>query len=319
MQKNILVTGAAGFIGSHLVERLLEEGYQVTGIDNFDPFYSKEIKLKNLEKARTNKNFKFIELDIRDNNKLKSELIDTYDAIAHLAAKAGVRPSIIDPIGYQETNVYGTQNLLEFAKEKNIKQFIYASSSSVYGINPNVPWKETDCVLNPISPYASSKISGELLGHVYSHIHKIRFIALRLFTVYGPRQRPDLAIHKFVKNGIEGKPIPFYGDGTTRRDYTYVDDIVNGFLAALNYNKSHYEIINLGNHHNISLAELVEIIQTHIGKDLIIERLPKQPGDVDQTFADISKAKTLLNWNPNTPLTEGIKNFIKYFKEIRSN
>lgn len=313
MQKNILVTGAAGFIGSHLVERLLEEGYQVTGIDNFDPFYSKEIKLNNLRKAITNKNFKFIELDIRDNNKLKSELIDTYDAIAHLAAKAGVRPSIIDPIGYQETNVYGTQNLLEFAKEKNIKQFIYASSSSVYGINPNVPWKETDYVLNPISPYASSKISGELLGHVYSHIHKIRFIALRLFTVYGPRQRPDLAIHKFVKNGIEGKPIPFYGDGTTRRDYTYVDDIVNGFLAALNYNKSNYEIINLGNHHNISLAELVEIIQSHIGKDLIIERLPKQAGDVDQTFADITKAKSLLNWEPKTDINSGIEKFVKWY------
>lgn len=314
MQKKILVTGCAGFIGSHLVEKLLKEGYQVTGIDNFDPFYPKEVKLKNLENAIANKNFNFIEVDIRDNNKLKLELTDSFDAIVHLAAKAGVRPSIIDPIGYQETNVYGTQNLLEFAKEKNIKQFVYASSSSVYGINPNVPWKETDHVLNPISPYASSKISGELLGHVYSHIHKIRFIGLRLFTVYGPRQRPDLAIHKFVKNGIEGKPIPFYGDGTTRRDYTFVDDIVSGLIAAINYTNTNYEIINLGNHHNVSLSELVKIIQLHIGKSLFIERLPKQPGDVDQTYADISKAKSLLKWEPKTEINTGIEKFVNWFK-----
>lgn len=314
MQKKILVTGAAGFIGSHLVEKLLAEGYQVTGIDNFDPFYSKEIKLQNLKEANENKNFRFIELDIRDNIKLKVELKEDFDAIAHLAAKAGVRPSIIDPIGYQETNVYGTQNLLEFAKEKNIRQFIYASSSSVYGINPNVPWKETDFVLNPISPYASSKISGELLGHVYSHIHNIRFIGLRLFTVYGPRQRPDLAIHKFVKNGFEGKPIPFYGDGSTKRDYTFVNDIVNGIMAAINYTNSNYEIINLGNHHNIFLAELVKIIQSHIGKELIIERLPKQPGDVEQTYADISKAKSLLKWEPKTDINTGIEKFVQWYK-----
>uniref|UniRef100_A0A7V3E7P8 NAD-dependent epimerase/dehydratase family protein n=1 Tax=Ignavibacterium album TaxID=591197 RepID=A0A7V3E7P8_9BACT len=313
MKKNILVTGAAGFIGSHLVEKLLTEGYFVTGIDNFDPFYSKEMKLRNLENAIANKNFKFIELDIRDNNKLKSGLRDSYDVIAHLAAKAGVRPSIIDPIGYQETNVYGTQNLLEFAKERNIKQFVYASSSSVYGINPNVPWKETECVLQPISPYASSKISGELLGHVYSHIFNIRFIGLRLFTVYGPRQRPDLAIHKFVKNGLEGKPIPFYGDGSTRRDYTYVDDIVNGLLAAMNYTSTNYEIINLGNHFSIALAELVDIIQVHIGKELSIERLPKQQGDVDQTYADINKAKSLLNWEPKTDIKTGIEKFVNWF------
>lgn len=313
MAKKILITGAAGFIGSHLVEKLLEEGYQVTGIDNFDPFYSKEVKFENLKHAKQNKNFRFIELDIRDNNKLKSLLEEDYDCIAHLAAKAGVRPSIIDPIGYQETNVYGTQNLLEFAKERSIKQFVFTSSSSVYGINPNVPWKETDFVLNPISPYASSKISGELLGHVYSHIYNIRFIGLRLFTVYGPRQRPDLAIYKFVKNGIEGKPIPFYGDGTTRRDYTFVDDIVNGLMAAIKYEDSNYEIINLGNHHNIKLKELVEIIQQKLDKELIIEKLPKQPGDVDQTYADIDKAKRLLRWEPKTDINIGIEKFVKWF------
>ncbi len=183
----------------------------------------------------------------------------------------------------------------------------------MYGINPNVPWKETDYVLNPISPYASSKISGELLGHVYSHIHKIRFIGLRLFTVYGPRQRPDLAIHKFVKNGIEEKPIPFYGDGTTRRDYTFVDDIVNGVMAAINYRGTNYEIINLGNHHNIALSELVDTIQLHIGKELTLERLPKQPGDVDQTYADITKAKSLLNWEPKTDINTGIEKFVNWF------
>ena len=314
MSKKFLVTGAAGFIGSHLVERLLAEEYSVTGIDNFDPFYPREVKVRNLKEANKKNNFKFIELDIRDHDKLKVELTESYDAIAHLAAKAGVRPSIIDPIGYQETNVYGTQNLLEFAKERRIKHFVYASSSSVYGINPNVPWKESDFVLNPISPYASSKISGELLGHVYSHIHDIRFIGLRLFTVYGPRQRPDLAIHKFVKNGIEGKPIPFYGDGTTRRDYTFVDDIVKGFMTALNYKDSNYEIMNLGNHHNISLAELVDTIEMHINKKLIIQRLPQQPGDVYQTYADINKAKLLLNWEPQTDINTGIGKFVNWFK-----
>lgn len=313
MVKKILVTGAAGFIGSHLVEKLLNKGYHVTGIDNFDPFYPREVKLENLKQTHQHPNFRFVELDIRDNYKLKNELNESFDVIVHLAAKAGVRPSIIDPLGYQETNVYGTQNLLEFAKEKNIKQFVYASSSSVYGINPNVPWKETDCALYPISPYASSKISGELLGHVYSHLYKIRFIGLRLFTVYGPRQRPDLAIHKFVKNGIAGKTIPFYGDGTTRRDYTFIDDIVNGFMAAINYSDSNYEIINLGNHHNISLSELVNIIKEVLNKELVIEKLPKQPGDVDQTYADISKAKSLLNWEPKTDIKTGIEKFVEWF------
>ncbi len=290
-----LVTGSAGFIGSHLAERLLSEGHNVTGIDNFDPFYAKEIKINNLKEAREKDNFDFIEMDIRDNDKLNT-LDENFDAIVHLAAKAGVRPSIIDPIGYQETNVYGTQNLLEFAKTRDIKQFVYASSSSVYGINPNVPWKETDFVLDPISPYASSKISGELLGHVYSHIHKIRFIGLRLFTVYGPRQRPDLAIHKFTKLILEGKPIPVYGDGTTRRDYTFVTDVVEGLIAALKYNKTNYEIINIGNHKSITLSDLITLIEKTVNKKAIIDRLKEQPGDVSQTWAEITKAKNILNW-----------------------
>lgn len=312
-KKNILVTGAAGFVGSHLVERLLTDGYKITGIDNFDPFYDKSIKQKNISEALKNSNYKFIELDIRNYKGLFEKLKDEYDSIAHIAAKAGVRPSINEPIEYQEVNLYGTQNLLEFAKIKGIRQFVFTSSSSVYGINKNVPWKESDHVLLPISPYASSKVSAELLGHVYSKIHNIRFIALRLFTVYGPRQRPDLAIHKFVKLASDNKPIPFYGDGTTSRDYTYVDDIVNGLVKGLNYTASMYEIINLGNHHTVTLKDMVAIIEQNMNKKINLERLPKQPGDVDNTYADITLAKKLLEWKPAVPLNEGIKKFVDWF------
>lgn len=315
--KNILVAGAAGFIGSHFVERILQAGYSVTGLDNFDPFYPRIIKTKNLELALQNSNFRFYELDIRDNNRLKSELKDDFDAIVHFAAKAGVRPSIIDPIGYQETNVYGTQNLLEFAKSRQIKQFVFASSSSVYGVNPNVPWKETDYVLNPISPYASSKISGELLGHVYSYIHKIRFIGLRFFTVYGPRQRPDLAIHKFTKLIANNKPIPVYGDGTTRRDYTYVSDIVDCVYSALQYEKTKYEIINVGNNRTVSLAELIRSLEKITNKKAIIERYEEQPGDVPQTWADISYANKLLGYKPKVGLTAGLERFVDWFLSVQ--
>jgi UDP-glucuronate 4-epimerase len=313
MQKKILVTGAAGFIGSHLVEKLLAEGKSVTGVDNFDPFYDKSVKQKNISDSLKNKDYKFIELDIRNYKGLFENLNEKYDAIAHIAAKAGVRPSINDPIEYQEVNLYGTQNLLEFARLRNIKQFVFTSSSSVYGINKNVPWKESDHVLLPISPYASSKVSAELLGHVYSKIHNIRFIALRLFTVYGPRQRPDLAIHKFVKLALNDKPIPFYGDGTTSRDYTYVDDIVNGIIKGLNYSASMYEIINLGNHHAITLNELVDIIGKSINKKIKLEKLQKQPGDVDNTYADIMLAKKLLRWEPTVTIKEGINKFVNWF------
>ena len=240
-------------------------------------------------------------------------LTENYDAIAHIAAKAGVRPSINDPIEYQEVNLYGTQNLLEYARLKGIRQFVFTSSSSVYGINKNVPWKESDHVLLPISPYASSKVSAELLGHVYSKIHNIRFIALRLFTVYGPRQRPDLAIHKFVKLALDDKPIPFYGDGTTSRDYTYVDDVVNGVKKGLNYSASMYEIINLGNHHAITLNELVGFIEKSLNKKINLEKLKKQPGDVDNTYADITMAKKLLSWEPTVTIKEGINKFVNWF------
>jgi len=307
--KHIIVTGGAGFIGSHVVEYLLKNGYHVTVVDNYDSFYPKEIKQKNLSEVINHPNLIFHELDIVDAKALDFHLTDTYAAIIHLAAKAGVRPSIENPIAYQQTNVAGTQNLLEFARKKTIQQFVFASSSSVYGINKNIPWQESDGLLNPISPYASTKISGELLGHVYSHLYNIRFIGLRFFTVFGPRQRPDLAIHAFSKKILNNETIPFFGDGNTQRDYTFIDDIVQGVIGALNYDKTNYEIINLGNSHAISLAELVSTLETVFEKKAIINKLPEQPGDVPITFSDISKAKNLINYLPTTPLKDGVIRF----------
>ncbi len=309
LNKHIIVTGGAGFIGSHVVEYLLKNNYHVTVVDNYDSFYPKETKQKNLSAVFNHPNFIFHELDIVDAKAIDMLLTETYHAIIHLAAKAGVRPSIENPIAYQQTNVTGTQNLLEFARKKSIQQFVYASSSSVYGINRNIPWVESDGLLNPISPYASTKISGELLGHVYSHLYDIRFIGLRFFTVFGPRQRPDLAIHAFCKKILNNETIPFFGDGNTQRDYTYVDDIVKGIIGALNYDKTNYEIINLGNSHAVSLAELVNTLETVLEKKAIINKLPEQPGDVPITFSNISKAKDLLNYTPTTSLKDGVIRF----------
>jgi UDP-glucuronate 4-epimerase len=229
-----------------------------------------------------------------------------------MAAKAGVRPSIEDPKGYEHVNVFGTQLLLDFAKEAGVKQFVFASSSSVYGINENVPWKETETLL-PISPYAMTKLSCEMAGHVSSYLYGIRFIALRFFTVYGPSQRPDLAIHKFVKAIHTGKPIAMYGDGSTSRDYTYVDDIVGGIKAAIYYNQSSFEIINLGNSYAVSLSQLIQSIEDVLGKKAIIDRQPEQPGDVPRTFSDISKAKQLLGYTPKTDLKTGLQRFNEWF------
>lgn len=247
------MTGGAGFIGSHLVDRLLAEGWRVTVVDNFDPFYDPAIKRKNIESHLAHPNYRLVEVDIRDLEGLRARLSGDYDVIVHLAAKAGVRSSIQDPVGYQEVNVGGTQNLLELAREWGVKQVVFASSSSVYGVNPNVPWREDDHVLLPISPYASTKVTGELLGHVYSHLYGIRFIALRFFTVYGPRQRPDLSIHKFARRMLRREPIPIYGDGSARRDYTYVDDVIEGVRRAMDYTATPYEVINLGNNETVSV------------------------------------------------------------------
>lgn len=309
MARHALVTGGAGFIGSHLVDRLLDEGWRVTVVDNFDPFYDPAIKEQNVAAHLGDERYTLHRVDIRDLDNLRSKLTDTYDVIVHLAAKAGVRPSIEDPITYQEVNVTGTQNMLELARERGVKQFVFASSSSVYGVNPNVPWREDDHVLLPISPYASTKVSGELLGHVYSHLYGIRFIALRFFTVYGPRQRPDLAIHKFARLMLDGQPIPFYGDGTTRRDYTYIDDIVQGVRAAIDYEETRYEVVNLGNNRTVSLSEMVQGLEEALGVEAELERLPEQPGDVPQTWADVGKAERVLGYRPRTLLAEGLKQF----------
>lgn len=310
--QHILITGGAGFIGSSLADQLIAEGHQVTAIDNYDPFYDREIKERNVNALLQSSNFKLLELDINDLAAMREHLTDTYDAVVHVAAKAGVHASIKTPIACQQANVMGTQNMLEMAKEKNIKQFVFASSSSVYGVNPNVPWKETDQNVMPISPYASSKLSCELLGHVYTHLYGIRFIALRFFTVYGPRQRPDLAIHKFAKMILNHQPISMYGDGSSRRDYTFIDDILKGVRAAIDYTATDFEIINLGNHQTVSLKEMINTIEEVFEEKAIIQQLPMQPGDVPQTYADISKAGRLLNYHPQTTFREGIKQFKKW-------
>ena len=307
--KHVIITGGAGFIGSTLAEELLTQGYKVTVVDNFDPFYDEQIKRRNIEAIMDHPNFKFLAIDICNLQSLTINLIDDYDVIVHTAARAGVHMSIKEPIICQQINVLGTQNLLEIAKAKNIKQFVFASSSSVYGVNPKVPWSESDPDLMPISPYASSKLSSELLGHVYTHLHGIRFIALRFFTVYGPKQRPDLAIYKFTRKILNGEPIPMFGDGSTRRDYTYVDDTVAGVISAINYDKSNFEIINLGNGRTVSLQEMIATIENVFDRKAKINQLPMQPGDVPQTYADIDKARKLLNYNPQHSFKEGIEKF----------
>lgn len=312
--KKVLVTGGAGFIGSNLCDALLaNDQYEVHCLDVFDDFYNPSVKRNNILEALKSKNFFLHEGDIRNTTFLEKLFQQPFDIIVHLAARAGVRPSIEKPLLYEDVNIKGTINLLEKAKEKNIKQFVFAGSSSVYGINPNTPWSENDFVLKPISPYASTKVACELTGHSYSHLYGIRFISLRFFTVFGPRQRPDLAIHKFFKLIRQEKSIPFFGNGETSRDYTYVSDIVKGIIAAMHYDKSNYEIINLGNNRTINLNMLIAAIEKEAGKKAILEKLPDQPGDVPHTFADISKAKELLNYSPATTLEEGLTAFRKWF------
>jgi UDP-glucuronate 4-epimerase len=310
MGKKILVTGGAGFIGSTLSERLLKAGHQLTIVDNFDGFYARDIKEDNIKAFIDDPSVRFIEADIRDQHLYDLQLASLdFDAIVHLAAKAGVRPSIDDPLAYLDVNLKGTHNLLEFARKKNIVQFVFASSSSVYGVNRNIPWSEDDHVLEPISPYASTKVSCELLGHTYSHLFGIRFLALRFFTVYGPKQRPDLAIHKFSKALLGGQPIVMFGDGSTKRDYTYIDDIVNGVVSAIGYEGSMYEIVNLGNNQMVSLSEMIQVLEEVFDRKAIIHSMPEQPGDVPVTCAAVSKAKKLFDYVPSTSFHAGIVKF----------
>ena len=312
----ILLTGCAGFIGSHALDRLLTDGHHVIGVDNFDPFYDRSLKTMNIQAHADHPDFELLEADLADSKTYqKLDFLvgnDSIDAIIHLAAKAGVRSSIEDPVGYQRANVMATQNLLEFAKNKEIKQFVFASSSSVYGVNPNVPWREDDHVLQPISTYASTKVSCELMGHVYSKLYGIRFLGLRFFTVYGPRQRPDLAINKFARLIEAEEAIPVFGDGSTRRDYTFINDIIEGIIGSLHYHGSYYEMINLGNDQTVTLSQMIETIEKVVGKKAIIDRQHEQPGDVPQTWADVSMAKKLLGYEPTTSFEDGVEQFIKW-------
>jgi UDP-glucuronate 4-epimerase len=317
--KDILITGGAGFIGSHLVDRLLSEGdWQIAVVDDFNDFYSPSIKRDNIREHVKSPNYQLIEADIRDYAALERGFAETnFDCIVHLAARAGVRPSLKEPQLYVETNINGTMNLLELARTHGVKQFVFGSSSSVYGVNEKVPFAEDDPIFNPISPYAATKAAGELICHTYSHLYDMRIVCLRFFTVYGARQRPDLAIHKFAKLIGEGKPIPVFGDGSTRRDYTYIDDIIAGVRAAIDYDQTNYEVINLGESRTVELRELIALIKTELGTQAAIDWQPLQPGDVPQTFADISKARRLLNYSPQTQIEMGIKQFIEWFKSQR--
>jgi UDP-glucuronate 4-epimerase len=315
---NFLVTGGAGFIGSHLCERLLQAGHGVWALDDLNPFYDVAIKQGNLrEIAKAGKPFTFIQGDITDPACLEKLFASVpFDQIVHLAARAGVRPSLQEPALYQRVNVEGTTLLLEAARRHSVKKITLASSSSVYGINSRVPFTESDPISSPISPYSASKLAGEALGHVYHHLYGMDVVMLRFFTVYGPRQRPDLAIHKFARLIDAGKPIPVFGDGASARDYTYVTDTVDGIMACTQ-RKFGYEIFNLGESQTVELGYLITVLEKALGRKAIIDRQPPQPGDVPITYADISKARHRLGYRPQVKIEEGIPRFIEWFKKHR--
>ena len=308
----ILVTGGAGFIGSHLVEKLLSLGHDVAILDDFNDFYDPQIKRQNI--AAVAKDVAIHHLDLRDSGAVRNLFHrEKFEAIAHLAARAGVRPSIQNPQLYYDTNVDGTLHLLDAARVTGVERFIFASSSSVYGNSKSVPFSEDRQLIQTLSPYGATKIAGEFLCSTYSHLYGMRVVALRYFTVYGPRQRPDLAIHQFTRRIHAGKPIDQFGDGTTRRDYTYIDDIIQGTMAALKYDGPMFDIFNLGENQTIQLRDLIAGIENALGEKAKINRLPEQPGDMPVTYADISKARKLLGYNPSTRLSDGLPRFIEWF------
>jgi UDP-glucuronate 4-epimerase len=312
----ILVTGGAGFIGSHLVEKLLASGHDVAILDDFNDFYDPQIKRANISEVA--KQIAVHDVDLRDGNKVAGLFgKGKFDVIAHLAARAGVRPSIQQPKLYYDTNVAGTLHLLEAARTSGIERFIFASSSSVYGAAKKVPFSEEEHLTQTLSPYAATKIGGEFLCSTYSHLYKMRIVALRYFTVYGARQRPDLAIHQFTRKIDAGQSIDQFGDGTTRRDYTYIDDIIQGTMAALNYDGAMFDVFNLGENETIQLKDLIAAIENVLGKKAKINRLPEQPGDMPLTCADISKARKLLNYDPKTRFQDGLPRFVDWFLKSR--
>jgi UDP-glucuronate 4-epimerase len=310
-----LITGGAGFIGSHLSENLLNEGHEITIIDDFNDYYDPDIKFNNLSKIRND--IQLIRGDIRDHALIENTFKNgNFYQVIHLAARAGVRPSITDPKLYYTTNIDGTYNLLDACRRHNIERFTFASSSSVYGINKKVPFSESDALERTISPYAATKLTGEQICSNFSYLYGIQCQCLRFFTVYGPRQRPDLAIAKFTKHIIEGIPIQQYGDGNTARDYTYIDDIINGVVAASKYKLSPFEIFNLGGSATTTLKELITLIETATGNHAQIEYLPDQPGDVPLTYADISKSHTLLGYSPKTTIAYGIEKYVNSINHL---
>lgn len=312
-----LITGGAGFIGSHVVDRLIKDGKKVICLDNLDNFYDPAIKRRNISESLKSQNFKLIEGDIRD-LKLLREIFSSYkiDYVFHPAARAGVRPSIADPLLYEDVNIKGTMNMLEMAKEFKVGNFVFASSSSVYGENKKVPFSETDNVDNPISPYAATKKACEEICYTYHHLYNISITCLRFFTVYGPRQRPEMAIHKFTRLIDEGKKIPMFGGGSSKRDYTYIDDIIDGVMKSLD-KKHGFEIFNLGESETTELRKLISLIEKNLGKKAQIDEQPNQPGDVPITYADIEKAKRMLGYSPCTKIEKGIELFVKWYKNSR--
>ncbi|WP_319559862.1 GDP-mannose 4,6-dehydratase [Marispirochaeta sp.] len=315
----IIITGAAGFIGSNLSRRLVGE-HSIIGIDNFDPFYDRRIKENNLTSLNRHQNFRLYEADIADASGTEKIFLETKpELVVHLAAKAGVRPSIEDPAGYAETNINGTISLLQAARKAGIRDFVFASSSSVYGNTKEVPFTESSFVDHPISPYAATKKAGELICHTYSHLYGMRIASLRFFTVYGRGQRPDLAIAKFTRMIDRNEEIPFYGDGTTERDYTYIGDIIDGTTRSMDWLKTQpegtHEVFNLGEGRTTTLTDLVASIEAALGKKARIKRLPMQPGDVLRTYADVSKAREAFGYNPSTLLTDGVQAYVQWYRE----
>ncbi len=314
--ETFLVTGGAGFIGSHLVDRLLAGGARVVVVDDFNDYYAPALKRDNVRVHLQHPRYSLVEADIRDGARMAALVREHAPrTIVHLAARAGVRPSLSDPFLYESTNGLGTLNLLEAARHGGVGKFVFASSSSVYGLNTKVPFAETDALLRPASPYGATKLANEAMCHAYSHLYGLPIVSLRFFTVYGPRQRPDLAIRKFAEAMLRGESIPLYGDGSTSRDYTFVDDIITGVMGAIALSHDGHEVFNLGNSSPVTLAELVAALEGVLGVRARIERLPEQPGDVPRTFADVAKAERVLGFRPQTPLRDGLEVFARWLQQ----